>query len=567
MRIEHTHKLLLIVLIGCVVAVLSAGCITAEKQIIYNEVPVNDQTEEVLAEFAKNLRNADLTPTLDLYYLSDQIGRVETEQDVHDIIVDYYAKNIWMNRVVYYDNATGSSVEAPISSQGKISDIVPVPTEKDFIAAGGVFGIGPVYIPDLGWMELVYAPVFSPTGEYKGCLLVVAELYHLLEEHELLSDTGVAYGNYTVLLTNHEGVITYATQQEYIGTKLEKGVPNKIGDSIIVLQDGVSGAYQYAGDNTSITTAWEKTFVHKNEFTIYLTKKEYVPAVSYEDQFTPEPDQMRSEVTAVWRYAVTSGSDAAMKRINEGFYFYEMYAVSSDGTILAASPEKKDKIGLNYINVRGRYGTSYMDHMITTAQQGGGYVTYFKASDDTQIPEAGLFTIAYVMPVNDDWFIVGVSPGSTNYTKINNNLRGDVVAVARAVVGYAHDNGIESVIEKIVDNPGANGTLFTEEISTNISDLTIMDYNGTVYANLQHPEMAGENAMHYTDLFGASTIRKSVINAKSGGGISYDYQWNETPGYADLWLCSIEPIDDTYFVMAGTPVITTENYVKAGFRK
>ncbi|MDV0443163.1 cache domain-containing protein [Methanorbis rubei] len=567
MRIEHAHKLLLLVLIGCVIAALSAGCVTTEEQITYTEVPLDSQTEKALAEIAGGLRAMDISSLLDLYYLSDQIGRTGTEQGVHDIINDYYAKNTYLNGIVYYDNATGGSIESPIYSPGKISDVISVPTEEDFISAGGAIGLGPVYIPDLGMVALLYAPVFTPEGEYKGCLLFISEVYLLLQEGERLAGNDVAYGNYTILLATHDEIVDYATQQEYIGTKLEKGVPNKIRDSIIIFQENVTGAYQYAGDNTSITTAWERVFVHKNEYTIFLTKKDNAPAVSYEDQFTPVPDEMRDDVTAAWRYALTSGQDNAMERINGGFYSYEVYAVSTNGTMIAAPPDKKETIGLNYINGRGQYGIPYMRQMITTAQQGGGYVTYFDPSDNTQIAEAGLFTIAYVMPVNDDWFILGISPGSTNYTKTNKNLRGDIVAVARGMVGYAHDKGVESTIQTIVDNPGGNGTLFAKDISTDVNNLVIFDYNGTVHANIQVPEMNGDNAMYYTDVFGASVVRKSVITAKSGGGITYDYQWNEDmPGYADLWLYSIEPIDDTYFALAGAKVITTENYVKTGLR-
>ncbi|MDU9375859.1 hypothetical protein McpSp1_04380 [Methanocorpusculaceae archaeon Sp1] len=566
MRIEHAHKLLLIVLIGCVIAVLSAGCITTDKEITYTEL--SSETEEALADFADDIRTMYTTCVLDMYYLGDQIGKAETEKDVQRIINDYYAEKIWINRIVYYD-AAGNSVETPIYSPGKISDTIPVPTEEDFISSGGAVNFGPVYIPELGMMELLYAPVFSPTGEYKGCLLIATEAYLLLQEGHRLAD-GVKYGDYAILLANRDGVITYATQQEYIGTKLEKGVPNKIRNSIIILQDDLTGAYQYAGkDNTQVTTAWEKVLVHQNEYSIFLTKNDNDAPVNYGDQFTPQPDQMRDDVTAIWRYAFTSGSEPAMERINGGFYFYEVYAVSTDGTILAAPPDKKETIGLNYINGRGRYGISYMKQMITTAQQGGGYIAYFDPSDDTQLSEAGLFTIAYVMPVNDDWFIMGLSPGATNYTEINNKASGDVATVVRAILGYAHEKGVENAIKKIVDNPGANGTVFTEDISTNVDNIVIFDYNGTIHANMQVPEMNGDNAMYYTDLFGSSVVRKSVIIAKSGGGITYDYQWDDggIPNYADLWLYSIEPIDDTYFTLAGTTVITTENYVKNGIRK
>ncbi len=556
-RTSHIHTLLrAALLIVGVLVVLSAGCITAEKQTSSTEIPVPEETEEALTEFAVNFKDIDLSLTLDLYYLADQIGEAETEEDIHEIINNYYVENTWINRIIY-DN----------TEAGKITDIVHAPTKEELVAVGGILNAGPIYIPDLGWMELMYAPVFNANGEYKGYLLFVYEAHVLLQEHDLLSDTKAGYGNYTILITNRNGVVFYATQQQYIGAKLEKEVPHNIGDSIIILQENSSGAYQYAGENTTITTAWQKIFVHKNEYTLFLTKEYPTPVIRYDDQFTPKPDMMRQNVTEAWKYAMTNGKEAAMKRINEGSYPYDIYAVTMNGTIFAASPEEAEKINLTYIDVRGSYGMSHMDQMIATARQGGGYVIYFEPADTTQVPDAGLFTIGYVMPAGEDWFIAGTSPGSTNYTKINNNARGDIVSVSRAIVGYAHEHGTDSAIEKILSNPQANGTLFTDALSTNVSDLVILDSEGTVYADSYHPEMSGKSGTFSPDVFGSSVIRKAIIVAKSGGGMIYDYQWSETkPGYADLWLYAIEPIDNNYFAFSGTSIITVKNYVTDGIR-
>ena len=271
-RTSHIHTLLraALLMVG-VLVVLSAGCITAEKQTSSTEIPVPEETEEALTEFAVNFKDIDLSLTLDLYYLADQIGEAETEEDIHEIINNYYVENTWINRIIYDNTEAGKIVEAPIYSSGKITDIVHVPTKEELVAVRGILNAGPIYIPDLGWMELMYAPVFNANGEYKGYLLFVYEAHVLLQEHDLLSDTKAGYGNYTILITNRNGVVFYATQQQYIGAKLEKEVPHNIGDSIIILQENSSGAYQYAGENTTITTAWQKIFVRTNEYTLFLT--------------------------------------------------------------------------------------------------------------------------------------------------------------------------------------------------------------------------------------------------------------------------------------------------------
>ena len=51
--------------------------------------------------------------------------------------------------------------------------------------------------------------------------------------------------------------------------------------------------------------------------------------------------------------------------------------------------------------------------------------------------------------------------------------------------------------------------------------------------------------------------------AKSGGGWMYDYQEIAGhEGYCELWLYSVETIDDNYFVLYRTFVHTVKNVSK-----
>lgn len=550
----------------CAAVILSAGCVSEEKAFTYTRVAIPDDMEAAQTALLDSLKGLDLSVTLDLYYLADQAGAAEDEDEVISILDTYYATHSWLNRIVFYSNASGEFLEYPVESRGGLLNSVPVPTKEELLAAGGILNLGPVLVSEKGWMELMYAPVFSPSGEYKGYLLVLFDLQTTLRGHELLYNTETGYDTYTIMLVNRNGKVTYSTQQEFIGFLTDRVTPLNTGVSRILLQNAEkSGAYRYETISGTVTTAWQQYSAHKNTYTLYLTRKETPQPVNFEDILTPQPDAVREAVVDLWKYAGDHGREAVLDRINAGYYPYTLYGIDRNGTILAAPPERQYAVGRNYLNVYDMYGVAFVQQAVYTANQGGGYVMYFDPAETTWVSEASEFRVGYVMPVDEDLFVAGVSPGETHLLPSDYTARADVVSVSRAIVEYADTYGVNATVEKINAVPGGNGTLFVEGIPTNVSSIGLIDYDGLMYTATYIPSYIGKSGTSYTDILGSSVFRRSMLLAKSGGGMIYDYQWSqERPGYCEVWLYSVEPVNQKFFIMSGAVVAVVKNSVQDG---
>ena len=557
-----------LILVCCLAAaVLCGGCVTEEKPFSYTMVPLSDETEAAQAELLESLKNMDLILSLDLYYLADEIGTAESYAEAYSVVNTYYATHSWLNRVVYVSNTSGKSFVYPVAGRENLTDSLPSPTKEELLASGGILNLGPVLVPGHGWMELMYVPVFSPAGEYKGYLLLIFDLQTMLREHELFRTPETSYNTYAITLVNQNGKVAYATQQEFIGLQTNTEEILDTGVSRILLQpEEKSGAYRYQTEHGTVTTAWQQYSAHKNQYTLYLTKEDDPKPVNYTAEIlTPQPDAMRTAVIDAWIYAGGAGYEAALDRINAGYYPHTLYGIDRNGTILAAPPDKQYTVGMNFLNVYDTYGVSFVQQGVYTGNLGGGYFMYCAPIDASWMSAASEFRIGYIMPVDEERYIAGLSPGEAHLLPNDYTARADVTSVSRAIVAYAHTYGIDAAIEKINRVPHANGTLFVEGITTEVPAIGLQDYDGLAYTASYIPSLIGQSLTFYTDILGSSVNRRAVMLAKSGGGMIYDYQWSRTsPGDCTLWLYSVEPINPDYFIMSGAPVAVVKNYVQEG---
>ncbi|MCQ2355490.1 MAG: hypothetical protein MJ014_00460 [Methanocorpusculum sp.] len=501
-----------------------------------------------------------------MYYLADEAGAAGGAAEISDLIADYYAAHSWLNRIVYYSNTSGTYLEYPIESGGQILRSIPAPTKEELLVSGGTLNVGPVLVSGQGWLELMYVPVYSPTGTYTGYLVILYDMDTAMRENKLLDTETTGYDTCSIVLVNRDGKVTYATQQEFIGSMIDEKTPLDTRVSRIYVQSAEkSGAYQYQTAKGPVTTAWQEYAAHKTVYTLYLTKEETLQQVNYSDIFTPDPDAMRTEVTDAWKYAKEAGNDAVLNRINSGYYAHTLYGIDRSGTILAASPERQYAVGGNYLNMYDTYGVAYLQQAVHTANLGGGYQIYFTPSNTAWMSEASEFRIGYVMPVDEDLFIAGMSAGEAHLLPNDYAAREDVVSVSRAVVQDVNTYGINAAIAKINSVPHANGTLLVEGITTDVAAIGLLDYEGIMHTATYVPQLIGESATFYKDIFGSSITRQAMMLAKSGGGMLYDYQWSkEKPGYCEVWLYSVEPVNQKYFVMSGAVVAVVKNYAQEG---
>ena len=76
-----------------------------------------------------------------------------------------------------------------------------------------------------------------------------------------------------------------------------------------------------------------------------------------------------------------------------------------------------------------------------------------------------------------------------------------------------------------------------------------MDYEGTILASSQNPEMAGTSALSYTDIHGSSIGRELIMLAKNGGGAAYMSQYDKEEENVRIYMLNVEPIDADWFVV------------------
>ncbi|MDO5843744.1 MAG: hypothetical protein Q4Q53_01180 [Methanocorpusculum sp.] len=544
---------------------ITAGCISnEEKEVETTGVETPSDMIDGALDFAKDLKNLDVSISIDLYNLADKFGSAKDDKEIEEIAVDYYSENAWIDKIIYYDAVTKERLDIPIQIDTELDSYLPHPTEEQLKLAGGNIHYDSVMIPEDGHVSVECAAVYDENGNYKGCFVFVYDLYVALNLHPMFMDTEKSYGNFICFCLDKNNKIVYSSKQEYIGETVDSYLND--GINVIKISDKESGAYTYKSAsfynynrhfNTEKITDWEKFTAFKTTYTLYLTKELGQPPLIYNNIYDVNPDQAEKDVNDAYVYAVQKGNQALLDRINSGYYNTPMGILNYDGYVVSGFDNSL--LGLNFLNNRGAYGYAYTKSMIYTAQQGGGYVYYMYPVDGTIDTQASQFSLGYIMPIPGDCFIFGRFSGYSDLIPKNVNIRNDVTSLSRAVLKDAYDNGADYVIDKISKNPH-NTEVFTGNLTTNVEDLGILDYEGNIYASAYNPSVVGYTLTGYKDVYGGSTVRKLIMLAKSGGGYINELYPNPIKdGYVDLWLYSVEPIDDTYIVYTGAVIKTFED--------
>ena len=131
-------------------------------------------------------------------------------------------------------------------------------------------------------------------------------------------------------------------------------------------------------------------------------------------------------------------------------------------------------------------------------------------------------------------------PGAPDTVTTNSEL----IEFVSDAASFARENGREIAIAEFNDPEGA--------FSVGNVQIFAIDYDGTLLADSQEPEIVGTDISGMTDSFGIPLTRNLAETARFGRGyVSYTYP---DPARDDAWeprVAVVEDVDGTYYVGAG----------------
>src|SRR5271157_4940459 len=253
-----------------------------------------------------------------------------------------------------------------------------------------------------------------------------------------------------------------------------------------------------------------------------------------------------SFVESAVAYAQENGKDKALKKFsNKTGTFVRgdlyIYAYDFNGTNIA-HPFKPDWIGKNKLNMTDSNGVLFIKNLINVAKKGRGF-TYFIFPNPAH-GNRNEFKIAYVMQVDDNWWLGSGTYLSNMSANFNQESRNNLINFVEAAVKYAKDNGKDKALKAFDDK---NGTFFKKGLY-----VFALDFAGNYLAHPTRPELIGKNGIDVEDSNGVKFNRNMIDLAKSEGGFTYyiypDPARNMMPG---LKLSYITKVDDTWWLGSG----------------
>lgn len=255
-----------------------------------------------------------------------------------------------------------------------------------------------------------------------------------------------------------------------------------------------------------------------------------------------------SFVQSAMTYVQRNGKDRALKEFsNKTGSFVRgdlyIYAYDFNGSCLA-HPFKSDWIGKNKLDVIDSNSVPMLKNMIDVAKGGKGY-GYFIFPNPAH-SNRNEFKIAYVMKVDDNWFLgsgIYLSDMSANFSK---SARNNLTSFVDSAVKYAKVNGKDRALKEFNDK---NGAFFDGDLY-----VFAYDINGDTLALPTQPKLVGTNRINITDPNGVIFVRSMADQAKSKEGRGFTYYIYPDPAenmIDRLKLSYIEKVDDSWWLGAG----------------
>lgn len=564
---EKSRKsIALLILLTAIISVVifSAGCVEEKVKIPETtQVEIPDDLHAGIHDIYNDLNYLELSITEDIHVLGENILDSENREDAQTVLIDYYAENPWIACVIFYDAISDTFTSVPVQISDKVMESVPLPTEKQLKdAKDNAFKINSAFIEEHGYLDIYCKSLYDKNGTYLGYFMILFDLYLQMHLHPVVMMDNILYGDYVCFITDSKGHIIFSSREEAIGQSISEGKPFYNGRSLIKTPKGESGAYSYVSDasynydigiSTEKIAAWHTFNKGDYSYTVYLMEEVNRPELETENVYSPNPKQMIDDVNDLYVYARTNGVGKASEKVESGEYETVLHIIDMDGNIISSTFESA--IGLNYMNKRSAFGYSYISSAINAAELGGGYIYYTVPLDGSVDTQAYEYVIGYIIPINNECFILGRTAGSSDAILKNPIARSDLTIVTRDILKDVNEKGIDYVIDTVNGDYEAVYGSEVLGVDTEVPFISVADYMGKVYASTDYKnyqDYVGSTSTGLIDIYGGSSARRAIILAENGGGfMPYLIRNTDNEGFVDLWLLSVEPVNDDYFIVAG----------------
>jgi hypothetical protein len=401
-------------------------------------------------------------------------------------------------------------------------------------------------------------PVFSASGEYLGYTDITYAPETFLAHH---IDPVICGTGYDAWVAQTDGTVIYDTTKEEIGKNILSDAAyadpalQEIFRRIIAEPSG-RGEYTFFDRNwnrpVTKTAAWDTAGIDGTSWRVVVTMTEdtvtppgatvvATPAVPIDARYA----NLTQFVTRAAAYAKEHGKEAALAAFNDvdgSFIDGDMYvfAYEMDGTVIAL-PYQQALLGTNRAGVTDTNGVEFIRQLIEVAKDGGGSVYYTYPNPGNNYREE--FKVSYVLPIDDRWFVgsgIYLPEHPATFPIAERDALASRVKQAR---NHAQAVGSAPAIRDFnnLSGPYADGARY----------IFAYGYNGTTLALPFQPELIGTNRLDFADRYGVKIIPWEISAAKNGGGFVYVEYLNPDSGKAEMKLCYVAPVDDTWFVGSG----------------
>lgn len=547
-------KWIVILLLVALLSFLS-GCITQPGPAETSPVTITASSPEMrenltrVIDAEKELYRSVMNNVENLQDLI-QSGNADN-QTLHTWLQDFYARFPLIHSTWYYNAQTNERTGILQETRNYTSFPFPEYQESDFINTTSILA-GPTYIEGETYLVTLAIPIYTADGTYHGYWMQACDPYLVVKY--LYTQSG-ADTSYIFYLVRSDGTILYSSRSYVIGNSIDATFPNtSLGKILFANTSGgvhytteYSDYFGYSNQIIPVTGTWiQATFM--GEPAAYLvTRPDDSAAIRQDKLRVADKDEMTEIVWTAVSYANTHTQEESLNYIMNLKENCRVMAFTLNGDLLADSLMQNRYVGINFRSTRDVYGVRTIREMIYRVQHGGGFCSEYYPVVDAEVPKGVLFGHAYVLPVGDgtSWFVAALSPVSMEVLPVHMDYRDAALYPVLDITAFIYEHGKEAAIQEI-QKPGAFSSEYTEGKRFWVM---AMDYEGTILASSQNPEMAGTSALSYTDIHGSSIGRELIMLAKNGGGAAYMSQYDKEEENVRIYMLNVEPIDADWFVV------------------
>lgn len=509
------HRSISVILALCslLLLVLAAGCVqTTTTAPVYTE-DLPPEMVAVLNESAAALERGLNDAEAELLVVADRIGQASDDPDAcREILRQYYRTQYWVAGVAYYQTASGMVQSVPLA----VDDLLHAALTS--VAKGpGIKAVSqlPVYDDsESGYLKTLAAPVYARDGTRLGVVAVTCAPYYLISS---------AVGDVA-------GMDTY---------NLWVGTPEEF-----------DARWKAPTENTGITRGWTTISAFGGELRVCLVRGAALPLTTLTDT---NSTALNAAVIDLYSYATTHEKSEVLAHIARSDpENMILFAGDTSGNILADSSGQS--IDQNILSDHDAYGVRIITSMVMRSRQGGGYVhEMLVPSRNVLLASSALPTVMYLLPVDSSWFVGAHVATISAEQKVDHTIGPAVTAMSRSVAGYVWEHGRDATIAEIARG---KDSVFLHGVSTpaNIVAATVSD--GTILVDAQNPHRTGTSLFGMVDSHGSSIGRGMISFAKNGGSLFYFCE--KRAGVTDLYLLSITPVNEEWFVLSGLLIFSCQ---------